>query len=407
MSLERTILHVDMDAFYASVEQRDDPSLRGRPVIVGGRSRRGVVAAASYEVRRFGVRSAMSMVEALGRCPHAVVVPPRMSRYVEVSRAIFDIFRRFTPLVEGLSLDEAFLDVTGSRRLFGDGVTIARQIRRAIREEQSLTASAGIAPNKFLAKIASDLDKPDGLVVVAPESVREFLAPLAIERMWGIGKKSAPALHAADFHTIGDLADRPPGALERVLGPERALQVRQLARGIDRREVIVARAPKSVGGEETFERDLTTREAIADILLHQCGRVAARLFRQGLWAEVVVVKIKYGDHQTITRRRTLPAAVADTDTLFEVALELLAEIPRISRGVRLAGVSATGLTDRPPAPQLFGDEERDKRQRIEELTQGLRDRFGSAGLTRARLLGGHARTGPGGPTSSSNGDDDP
>ena len=388
---ERTILHVDMDAFYASVEQRDDPTLRGRPVVVGGDSPRGVVAAASYEARRFGVRSAMSMIEARQRCPQAVVVAPRMAVYAEVSRAVFDIFRRYTPQVEGLSLDEAFLDVTGSRRLFGDGVHIAEAIRAAIWAEQSLTASAGVAPNKFLAKVASDLDKPDGLVVVAPESAEEFLAPLAIERMWGVGRKAAPALHAAGFHTLGDLARGSTTSLARVLGAERAAQVQALARGHDERPVVVAREPKSVGGEETFPHDLRSVEELEPHLLRQCGRVAARLVHQGLWAEVVVLKIKYGDHQTLTRRRTLSTAAADTDTLFAAAHELLCEVPRLARGVRLVGVSASSLSATAPAPQLFGDEERERRHRLEELTLDLRERFGARGAMRARLIEPPAR----------------
>src|SRR5580698_11007059 len=232
----RTILHVDMDAFYASVEQRDDPALRGKPVIVGGRSRRGVVLAASYEVRPSGVRSAMPMAEALRRAPDAIVVPPRRDAYAEASEQAFAIFRRYTPLVEPLSLDEAFLDVTGSRAIFGDGEAIASAIKRDVRQELRLTASAGVAPCKFAAKIASDLRKPDGLVVVPSGEVAAFLAPLPVERMWGIGPKTAPKMHAMGYRTIGDLARADESALERLLGSW-GTEVGRLARGEDARDV--------------------------------------------------------------------------------------------------------------------------------------------------------------------------
>ena len=385
MEEQRQILHIDMDAFYASVEQRDDPSLRGKPVIVGGRSRRGVVAAASYEVRRFGVRSAMSMVEALERCPHATVLPPRIEHYSEVSELVFGVFHRFTPLVEGLSLDEAFLDVTGSRKLFGDGVTIARRIKEAIRSEVGLTASAGVASSKFVAKIASDLDKPDGLVVVAAEGVREFLEPLPIERMWGVGRKAAAQLHERGFHTIGDLAATRAESLEAVLGSW-GRSVHALARGEDDRPVVPDRDAKSIGAEQTFEVDLRTVEAIERPLLHQAGRVAARLARSGLRARCVTVKLKYHDHTLKTRQLRLPEPVADTDSIYDAARSLLPRFPPITRGVRLTGVSVSELHEGPAAPTLFPDEKRERREKIEALTGELRARFGHAGLTRGRLI---------------------
>src|SRR5690606_17777249 len=247
----RKILHVDMDAFFASVEQRDDPRLRGKPVVVGGASRRGVVAAASYEAREFGVRSAMPMAEALRRCPRLIVVPPRGDRYGEVSARVFDVFHAYTPLVEGLSIDEAFLDVTASRSLFGDGPTIARRIKQDVLDATGLTCSAGVAPCKFVAKIASDMEKPNGLTVVAGD-VAAFLAPLPIERMWGIGPKTAPTLRRLGYATLGDLARADPAALERALGswgPE----VRELARGNDPRDVVPDREAKSIGAECTYD----------------------------------------------------------------------------------------------------------------------------------------------------------
>ena len=381
----RAILHVDMDAFYASVEQRDDPSLRGRPVVVGGQSRRGVVAAASYEARPFGVHSAMPMGEALRRCPDAVVVPPRMRRYAEVSAQIFAIFRRYTPLVEGLSLDEAFLDVTASRSLFGEADTIARRIKESIRAELDLTASAGVAPCKFVAKVASDLRKPDGLVVVAESEASELRATLPIERMWGIGQKTAPRLRASGFATIGDLARAESRVLEGLLGKWGA-EVQLLARGLDDREVTPGLAAKSVGAEETYEDDLTSLADIERCLLDQSARVASRLVHEGLSADVVVVKLKDSAFRLFTRRVTLPEPVADTDSIFDAARSLVARFPLQGRRFRLTGVSVAGLRDGPPAPTLFRDAVAERRRKVEQLTADVVDRFGALGLTRAALV---------------------
>lgn len=381
----RQILHVDMDAFYASVEQRDDPSLRGKPVLVGGPSKRGVVAAASYEARTFGVRSAMPMVEALRRCPHAIVVSGRHGRYGDVSADVFAIFRRYTPLVEGLSLDEAFLDVTASRGLFGDGPEIARLIRDAIRAELRLTASAGVAPSKFVAKIASDLKKPDGLVVVRDGEQREFLAPLPIERMWGVGPKAAERLHAAGMRTIDDLVRAGVERLEELLGSWGAA-VHQLAQGIDERDVIPNRAAGSIGAEETFDEDLMTRAELELRLLSQAGRVAQRLLRADVLGSVVVVKLKYADFTQRTRRVTLPEPVADTDSIYRTAKDLLERFELDGARVRLTGISVSGLVEGPPPPTLFPDPGAKKRRRLEEVVARVADRFETGGLTRAALL---------------------
>ena len=290
----RTVIHFDMDAFFASVEQLDDPSLRGRPVLVGARSRRGVVTAASYEARPSGVRSAMSMVEALRRCPDAIVVPPRRARYVEVSRAVFGVFRRYTPLVEGLSVDEAFLDVTGSRSLFGDGPAIASSIREEVRAETGLSGSAGVAANKFVAKIASDLDKPDGLTIVPHGTEAEFLAPLPLERMWRVGPKARVKLRAAGLRTIGDLARLDSRTIEQLLGSWGPV-ARELARGQDERPVVVGSPPKSLGTESTFEHDLTTEEELLKPILRQSMQVADRLVDKGLWARVITCLLYTSD----------------------------------------------------------------------------------------------------------------
>ena len=383
----RQILHVDMDAFYASVEERDDPSLRGKPVIVGGHSRRGVVSAASYAVRKFGVHSAMPMAEAMRLCPHALVIEPHMSRYAEVSAQIFAIFRRYTPLVQGLSLDEAFLDVTASRSLFGDGAAIARRIKDEIRRELSLTASAGVATSKFAAKVASDLEKPDGLVVI-PDDVASFLAPMPIEKMWGIGPKTAPKLRALGYATLGDFARAPVKELERALGVW-GTQVARLARGEDDREVDPNGLAKSVGAEQTYERDLTSRDDIERTLLVHAERVAQRLVEEGLCASIVVTKLKYADFTPRTRRATLAERVMDATSIHEAARRLLAEFPvraAPSGGVRLSGVSVSGLAEGPPPKLLFGGEEADRRRKVEELVARVKGKFGGDVLTRATLI---------------------
>ncbi|APR80957.1 DNA polymerase IV [Minicystis rosea] len=380
----RSILHIDMDAFYASVEQRDDPRLRGRPVLVGG-SGRSVVVAASYEARPSGARSAMSMIEARRRCPEAIVVPPRHDRYAEVSAEVFAIFRRYTPLVEGLSVDEAFLDVTASRSLFGDGEAVARRIKADIKSELGLTASAGVASSKFAAKIASDLQKPDGIVIV-PDDVAAFLAPLPVERMWGVGPKTAPKLREAGFATIGDLAAAAPEALAAVLGAAAIAHIAPLARGIDTREVDPTRAAISLGAEETFDRDLVDRRALELRLLDLAGRVARRLLRAGLVGRGITLKVKYADFKLRSRSVALPDPVADVGSLHRAALHLLDRVPQ--GRVRLLGISVADLSPAPAeaAPALFVEADSERRRRLESVVLRVADRFGDKGLVRAALL---------------------
>lgn len=381
-NVERAIIHVDMDAFYASVEQSDDPSLRGKPVIVGHGSSRGVVAAASYEARQFGVHSAMAMVTAMRKCPDAAILRPRMERYVEISEQVFDVFRKYTPLVEGLSLDEAFLDVTGSQLVFGNAVEIARSIRKEIADVTGLTASAGIAPNKFVAKIASDMDKPNGLVVVAKESISAFLAPLPIERMWGVGKKSVGIFHTAGIRTFSDLTARTDAELLHLLG-ERGPAFRALAFGIDERPVVPERNAKSIGAETTFSKDLDSLEAIETHLLRQCERVARRLEATGLWATTIALKLKDTRHKTKTRQRRVDP-IRDVDSIFDVTRTLLTELG-VTKGARLVGVSASAFVDQVPG-LLFDENNRKKRERLQTVTAELERRFGSHQVTRARLL---------------------
>lgn len=370
----RTILHIDMDAFYASVEELDNPSLRGKPVIVGGAQRRGIVVAASYAVRKFGIHSAMPMAEALRLAPHALVIPPRHGRYAEISHEIFEIFHRYSPLVEGLSLDEAFIDVTGSRALFGDGRSIAQRIKEDIRREIGLTASAGVAPSKFVAKIASDLEKPDGLVVCDPdpEGVARFLAPLAIERMWGVGPKTAPKLRELGFTTIGDLARATDVRLESLLGSH-GPTMGALARGEDSREVEPDRESKSIGAEETYNQDLTTREEVERTLLVHATRVAQRLIDANLAARTITTKIKYSDFSLRTRRVTLDEPASDTTTIHEAACAAARALP--IRAIRLTGISTSDFSPRDARTSLFPDARLERRKRVESLVRDVRERY--------------------------------
>ena len=342
--MARHVLHVDMDAFYAAVEQRDDPALRGRPVLVGGDRRRGVVTSASYEARAFGIHSAMPMAAAIARCPRAVVVRGRMERYVAVSRQLRPIFRRFTPLVEPLSLDEAFLDVTASTVLFGPPLEIAHQVRRAVRAETGLTASAGVAPNKFIAKIASDLAKPDGLLVVPTEAVEAFLRPLPVRHLWGVGRVTEAALHRLGLRTIGDLGAAEPTLLARRFGAgARALVL--WARGVDDRPVRPDRAAKSMGEEETLDRDRRAGELLPYLLADAEG-IARRLRAHALRARTVTLKVKLATRpgpRPLTRRHTLAEPTADEAVLFAIARRLLGSLALGDRPVRLVGLAAGNL----------------------------------------------------------------
>jgi DNA polymerase-4 len=381
---DRTILHVDLDAFFAAVEQRDRPELRGLPVIVGGDPRgRGVVSAASYEARRFGVHSAMSLQEAVRRCPDGVFLPVDGRRYQQASRDVMAVLRRFTPQVEPISIDEAFLDVTGSRRLFGSGEEIARLIKGAVRAEVGLTISVGVATTKLVAKIASDLRKPDGLVVVQPGDEAGFLAPLPISRLWGVGEKTAVALADYGVRTIGDLAALAPDVVMRRFGKHGGSLVDR-ARGMDADPVHLGDPAKSVGHEHTFDTDTRDPEVIERTLLGMADGVAGRLRSAGVRASTVAVKIRDSSFRTITRQRTLPEPTDMTEPIFHAALELARPEVRGIR-VRLLGVTASNLGEREQLGLFPADDPR-HRAAI-EAADALRRRYGEGAVTRGRLVG--------------------
>jgi len=381
----RTILHVDLDAFFAAVEQRDRPDLRGRPVIVGGGGPgdRGVVSAASYEARRFGVHSAMPLRTAGRLCPDGVFLPVDGARYQRASREVMALLRRFTPLVEPISIDEAFLDVTASRQLFGGGEAIATRIRAGVRDEIGLTASVGVATTKLVAKIASDLRKPDGLVVVPPGEEAAFLAPLAIARLWGVGPRTAATLRDYGVATIGDLAALPPEVLARRLGTH-GPALRDRARGIDPDPVEDHESAKSIGHEHTFDVDTSDRETIERTLLAMADGVAGRLRATGVKAGTVAVKIRDASFHTITRQRTLAEPTDLAEPIWRTALELARPEVRGIR-VRLLGVTASKLAPEEQLP-LFAEGD-DRVRRVVDVADRLRRRFGERAITRARLLG--------------------
>jgi DNA polymerase-4 len=374
------IIHLDMDAFYASVEQRDDPALAGKPVIVGGHPKRGVVLAASYEVRPFGVRSAMPMAVALRKAPQAIVVPPRMDAYEAASTDVFAILSSMTPLVEPLSLDEAFLDVTASAQLFGSAVAIASALRARIAKEVRLPASAGIAEVKFAAKIASDLAKPNGQLEVPAGQTRAFIAPLPVSRLWGVGRKTEARLLELGFRLVGDIAAADPDWFNRRVPGGRDLW--ELAQGIDPRPVVPDREAKSIGSEDTFDEDLAGIEALSPHLHAQALRVGRRLRGAGRKAGVVQLKLKLADFTLLTRQQTLPQPTDDGQALYRAAMVLL-QAERLTAKVRLTGVSAQSLSAGEQL-SLFG---RDRRVGVLNATlDRIAAKFGDGAVTTADVV---------------------
>ncbi|MCX5906288.1 MAG: DNA polymerase IV [Deltaproteobacteria bacterium] len=383
----RKIIHVDMDAFYASVEQRDNPAFKGKPVIVGGdREKRGVVCAASYEARRFGVHSAMPTSLAKNLCPEGIFLPVRMHRYREVSGQIFAILSRFTPLTEPLSLDESFLDVTASERLFGPAIAMAREMKRRILAATELTASAGVAPNKFLAKIASDLKKPDGLMEIKPEEIPAFLQDLPIGRLWGVGKHTEEILQKMGILRVGQLAAYPEGAIEKKLG-KFGLELLALARGQDDRSVVPASDPKSISQEETFTPDLQDSEEMRRILLDQSERVGWDLRRQKMKGCTVTLKVRYPDFSLVTRSATLPFPTDQGIEIFRTAFRLLDKTEARKKKARLLGVGVSNLRHREDPEQLtIFDSKRKKVEQSLEALDRILEKFGPGSIQRASLL---------------------
>jgi nucleotidyltransferase/DNA polymerase involved in DNA repair len=377
---ERVILHVDMDAFYASIEQLDDPTLKGRPVIVGADPRqglgRGVVAACSYEARKFGVRSALPISRAWKLCPAGAFVRPRMERYVEVSHEVMEVLRRFTNLVEPLSIDEAFLDVTGSTALFGAPIQIARAVKKQIREATGLTASAGVAPNKFLAKIASDLKKPDGLVVVEPGEVETFLADLPISRLWGVGPKTEIRLREMGLHTIGAVRARKQDDLTEMLGSNLGAHLYHLAMGHDDRPVIPNWEPKSISNETTFEEDTRDRELLVKTIRRLAESVGRRLRRENYRARKVSLKVRLEPFETHTRQISVKRPVDTDEEIIRLALSLFDQFS-LDRRIRLIGVGTGDIVRPGEGPTQLGlfDEPR-KDGVIDRTVDAIRERFG-------------------------------
>jgi DNA polymerase-4 len=387
MQVSEPILHVDMDAFYASVEQVKDPSLRGKPVIVGGQGGRGVVTSASYEARRFGVHSAMPMVRARRLCPQAIYVPNDFAAYLEYSQKIREVFLRFTPLVEPLSLDEAFLDISGSVKLFGAPVDIARRIRAEV-AEMGLVCSVGIAPNKFLAKLASNAAKPDGFVLVPADDVPSFLHPLPVTALWGVGAKTAEVLQRLGLQTVGDIARLPRRTLERALGDSVGSHLYDLAQGIDDRKVTPDEGTKSVGSEETYPRDLDDEAQILREILRLGDRTAGRLRAKGLCGRTVTLKVRWSNFSTITRSRTLDHEIDTTAEIYEVARALYEKLDPDRPRIRLLGVSVSGLAPGPPRRQMTLDDARSRPgwQEATRAIDDIRDRFGDRAVSPATLL---------------------
>jgi len=380
-----TILHVDMDAFYASVEERDDPKLKGKAVVVG-MGKRGVVSAANYEARKFGIRAAMPIYKAKALAPHAVFIAPNMARYTEVSEQVMAIFRDVTPYVEPISLDEAFLDVTGARRLLGSGQEIADQIRKRVEKDLGITCSVGIAHNKFIAKIASGHCKPNGVLEVDPEKMLEFLHPLAANEIWGVGPKTNEQLERMGLFTIADIANTPRSTLIRVLGQASGASLYELAWGRDYRDVITEHSEKSISASQTFDVDLYQPEEILKEFLRLTERSADRMRAKGLAANTISIKVRFADFKTISRSKTLDLPTTGTQEIFEVAKSLFLglELDRVL--VRLVGVSLDSLVENDDVKQMVLGERTSSWQQADRAIDRVKAKFGSGSLRPARLV---------------------
>ena len=383
-----TILHVDMDAFYASVAEKDNPKLKGKAVVVGA-GRRGVVSAANYEARKFGIRAAMPVYKAKALAPHAIFISPDMARYEEVSRSVMSIFHDITPLVEPISLDEAFLDVTGARRLLGDGQTIAKLIRARVEQKEGITCSVGIAHNKFIAKIASNQCKPNGLLEIDPERVLEFLHPLAAKEIWGVGPKTNEQLAKMGLQTVGDIANTPRGTLIRVLGQASGSSLYELAWGRDYRDVEIEHIEKSISSSETFDQDLDSQEEILKEFLRLTERSVERMREKGFAAGTISIKVRFTDFKTISRSKTVDLPITGTQEIFEVVKNLYLALNLENVLIRLIGVSLDSLVEDEEINQMVLGQRTSGWQQADKAVDRIKNKFGSASLRPARLVEDH------------------
>ena len=378
----RLILHLDMDAFFAAVEQMDHPELRGKPLLVGGDGPRSVVCTASYEARPFGCRSAQPMAVAKRMCPEAIVVPVRHARYREVSRQVFEVLDAFSPVVEPLSIDEAFLEVTGMERLLGPPLELGTALKRKIREKTGIVGSVGIAPNKFLAKLASDMNKPDGLKVIRAQEAEAVLSPMPVTKMWGVGPATAERLERFGMRTIGDLRRAAAADLKLAVGDEADRYLR-LAQGLDDRPVVPDRAAKSIGHEQTFEVDVADAAHVRSVLFEQVEQVARRVRMHSFYARTITLKIRYGQFETITRSATLDEPTDSTDLLWKTTAGIFDRwVASGFRPVRLIGMHVSGLGHQRGQLGLFTQEDQGKRAKLDQVTDKIARKFGDGSIKR-------------------------
>ena len=384
--VQATILHVDMDAFYASVAELDNPQYKGKALVVGA-GVRGVVLSANYEARKFGIRAAMPVGRAKRMAPHAIFIAPEHHRYAEISERVMTIFNSFTPLVEPISLDEAFLDVTGSQKLFGDGREIAAKIRAQVEQQEGITCSVGIAQSKFIAKLASQHCKPNGMLEIKSDRILEFLHPLPVRALWGVGPKTAESLDRLGLHTVADIANTPRSTLVRALGDATGESLYELAWGRDYRNVIPDEPEKSIGNEETFARDIDSPEEILAEFLRMAEKATARLRERGLFAKTVTMKIKFADFTTLSRAKTLPIGIDGTHETYEIVKKLYLALNNEGARIRLVGVSLSNLLDEAPVQLELGARERGWRD-ADTAIDKAKARFGGGSVRPGRLITG-------------------
>jgi DNA polymerase-4 len=389
--VQATILHVDMDAFYASVAELDNPQYKGKALVVGA-GVRGVVLSANYEARKFGIRAAMPVGRAKRMAPHAIFIAPEHHRYAEISERVMAIFNSFTPLVEPISLDEAFLDVTGAQKLFGDGREIAAKIRAQVEQAEGITCSVGIAQSKFIAKLASQHCKPNGMLEIKSDRILEFLHPLPVRALWGVGPKTAESLDRLGLHTVADIANTPRSTLVRALGDATGESLYELAWGRDYRNVIPDEPEKSIGNEETFARDIDSPEEILAEFLRMAEKATARLRERGLFAKTVTMKIKFADFTTLSRAKTLPIGIDGTHETYEIVKKLYLALNNEGARIRLVGVSLSNLLDEAPVQLELGARERGWRD-ADTAIDKAKARFGRGSVRPGRLITGDSGEG--------------